>query len=664
MIYRKTCEICGKEFETTKYQQLLCTLPHPKTCKHCGKLFYVTGMTRKREYCSKECRINDSPEKVCVVCGEKFHPRNSNQRICDKDHYRECPVCYRKFKVTVHTINNVCCSQKCRGVYEKENGAFRKAAEKAKKTCIKKYGVDCYSKTEEYKERVKNTSLSHYGTEYPSQSDEVKSKIHETVLERYGVDHVSQIESIKKSRKKAQKKTCLKRYGVDHPWKLESIREKSRRTKLERYGTEHPSQTEEVQKKIRETSLKRYRADNVRKSEYGKNKIKQTCLERYGVENPFQAEQFKDKTKKTLLEKYGVEYISQSPAIQDKIIKTSMSRYGKSQYTQTDEFRRRFLESENKTCMEKHGVMWPCLYPNVISSHNMISKANRYVAEYLTSVGFDVKYEKYIDGRSYDIYLPGYNIVVEVNPTSTHNTQWNPFLKHGINKNYHLMKTDKANRNGYRCIHLFDWDSVDKLCAVLPIYDTTVYARICEVSNISEYKACEFENKYHLQSSCKGQIVCYGLMFEDELVGVMTFGKPRYNKNCEWEMLRLCYKPGVNVVGGTEKLFHKFVKEYNPRSIVSYCDRSKFTGDVYKKLGMSLSSTSSPVRHWYSYKKSEKMQHITDNFLRQRGFDQIFGTSYGKGTSNEELMLERGYLPVYDCGQMTFEWHNAELYCV
>ena len=121
-------------------------------------------------------------------------------------------------------------------------------------------------------------------------------------------------------------------------------------------------------------------------------------------------------------------------------------------------------------------------------------------------------------------------------------------------------------------------------------------------------------------------------------------------------ILHVVHEPGVNVIGGTEKLFHKFVKEHIPKSIVSYCDRSKFTGDVYKRLGMSLSSTSSPVRHWYSYRKSEKMQHITDNFLRQRGFDQIFGTSYGKGTSNEELMLERGYLPVYDCGQFTFTW--------
>ena len=49
--------------------------------------------------------------------------------------------------------------------------------------------------------------------------------------------------------------------------------------------------------------------------------------------------------------------------------------------------------------------------------------------------------------------------------------------------------------------------------------------------------------------------------------------------------------------------------------------------------------------------------HITDNLLRQQGFDRllgdIFGT-YGKGTSNEELMLEHGFVEIYDCGQAVY----------
>jgi hypothetical protein len=29
-------------------------------------------------------------------------------------------------------------------------------------------------------------------------------------------------------------------------------------------------------------------------------------------------------------------------------------------------------------------------------------------------------------------------------------------------------------------------------------------------------------------------------------------------------------------------------------------------------------------------------------------------TNFGKGTSNEELMKEHGYVEIYDCGQLVF----------
>ena len=131
----------------------------------------------------------------------------------------------------------------------------------------------------------------------------------------------------------------------------------------------------------------------------------------------------------------------------------------------------------------------------------------------------------------------------------------------------------------------------------------------------------------------------------------MTFGKPRYNKNYEWELLRLCTKSNYNIIGGAEKLFDYFLNTYKPDSIISYCDISKFTGSVYSKLGFKLKATSKPSRHWYNIKTK---QHITDNFLRQKGFDKLFNANYGKGTDNDELMREHNFVEIYDCGQSTY----------
>ena len=68
---------------------------------------------------------------------------------------------------------------------------------------------------------------------------------------------------------------------------------------------------------------------------------------------------------------------------------------------------------------------------------------------------------------------------------------------------------------------------------------------------------------------------------------------------------------------------------------------------------MQLIDRGGPTCHWYNIKTG---QHITDNLLRQRGFDQLFSTNYGKGTSNRELMLQHNFVEIYDCGQSTYVW--------
>jgi hypothetical protein len=73
-------------------------------------------------------------------------------------------------------------------------------------------------------------------------------------------------------------------------------------------------------------------------------------------------------------------------------------------------------------------------------------------------------------------------------------------------------------------------------------------------------------------------------------------------------------------------------------------------------LGFKIDTVNAPSCHWYSVKENK---HITDNLLRMQGYDRLFKENHGKGTSNEELILARGYLPVYDCGQATYIWRKS-----
>ena len=131
----------------------------------------------------------------------------------------------------------------------------------------------------------------------------------------------------------------------------------------------------------------------------------------------------------------------------------------------------------------------------------------------------------------------------------------------------------------------------------------------------------------------------------------MTFGKPRYNGKYQYELLRYC--SSTHVIGGAEKLFNHFIKQYNPQSVISYCDLSKFTGDIYKKLGFILKDVTIG-KHWYNI---NTYKHILDSSLRMKGFDLLFGDEYGcfrKGTDNEELMRAHGFVEIYDAGQTTY----------
>lgn len=125
------------------------------------------------------------------------------------------------------------------------------------------------------------------------------------------------------------------------------------------------------------------------------------------------------------------------------------------------------------------------------------------------------------------------------------------------------------------------------------------------------------------------------------------------NQNYQYELLRLCTCSDYLVVGGVERLFKYFVQNYQPKSVVSYCDVSKFNGNVYTKLDFVLKEQTKPAKIW-----SKGKEHITDNLLRQQGADRLIGTHDGKGTDNEEIMLREGWLPVYDCGQRVFSWDN------
>ena len=203
-------------------------------------------------------------------------------------------------------------------IHKKEN-----TLNKIKKTCLEKYGVEYYLKTDDKQIKSKKTCLEKYGVEYNSQSQEVKNQIKETCLEKYGVENPSQSKQFKDK----SKNTCLEKYGVEHYSKTNEYLDKCKNTCLEKYGVNNYSKTDDYLNKVKNTNLERYGVEYYLQTEDKQIKSKKTCLEKYGVEYPFQLEETRNKFKNTNLEKYGVEYPSKLKEIQTKYKTTNLKRY-------------------------------------------------------------------------------------------------------------------------------------------------------------------------------------------------------------------------------------------------------------------------------------------------------------------------------------------------
>ena len=199
---------------------------------------------------------------------------------------------------------------------------------------------------------------------------------------------------------------------------------------------------------------------------------------------------------------------------------------------------------------------------------------------------------------------------------------------------------------------MFPWEDLGKVLRLSKTKES-IYARECDFVKVEPRKAKEFIEANHIQGWARCSVML-GLCHNGELVSIMTFGKPRYSKKADWELIRYCSIK--KVVGGAERLLAHFIDEYKPKAIVSYCDKSKFDGRTYESLGFRLIRNNQPSKHWYKYETGE---HYTDSLIRSHGFSRIIHHCEASEDNldtndNRQLMLDEGFVEVYDLGQATY----------
>lgn len=529
------------------------------------------------------------------------------------------------------------------------------------------------------------TNLKKFGSKHPMQSKLVQDKYKQTCLEKYGVENSSQSDVIKEK----VKETCLQRYGVDSHFKTEDVRNKCKQTCLERYGVESTFSADFVKKKVKQTMIERYGCDNPFKNKEIREKAETTCLDRYGTRNVSYCTEIRAKAKSTNIERYGCEYPSQNNEINQKRKNTMVERYGSETYFQSQEFRKKIFDrfqkwneyvvpmftSEEYIGTRKKEYLWKCVKcGNVFEQHihtTCIDGVYCYIPRclkcYPYSVGFSNKEKEVLDfvksiydgeiientrniipPKELDIYLPEKKFAIEFDGTYWHSEQ------QGKGESYHLDKTNACADKGIRLVHIFEDEWIghreiveDRIRSILGIGQTRIFARKCIVRDIDSKTASMFLESNHLQGGGNSSIR-YGIYFGDELMAVMTFGKPRFSKNYDWELIRFVSKCGVNVVGGASKLLNHFRSSHSG-SIVSYADRRYSDGGLYEKLGFRKVGVSKP-NYWY-VKGEEKLSRYA---CQKHKLKNILGDAFDSNLSEFENMSLNGWTRVHDCGNIVF----------
>ncbi|QPX63106.1 putative homing endonuclease [Campylobacter phage F336] len=245
--------------------------------------------------------------------------------------------------------------------------------------------------------------------------------------------------------------------------------------------------------------------------------------------------------------------------------------------------------------------------------------------------------------KELDFYLPDHNLAIECNGDYWHSES------NGKDKNYHLDKTERCKEKGIQLLHIFESSWIEKKEIWTSIINNKlgksnkIMARKCVIKEVPKTEEKEFLDINHLQGFT-GSSICYGLYYQDELVCLMSFGKPRFTGKYDWELIRLCTKKNTNVIGGASKLLSYFHKN-NKGSLISYSDRLYSDGSIYLKLGFTFSHYSSPGYYYFKNNKT----HSRQQFMKHKLKDKL--ERFDPNLTESENMKVNGYNRVWDCGQ-------------
>jgi len=482
-----------------------------------------------------------------------------------------------------------------------------------------------------------------------------------------------------------RKKTCLEKYGVENAALNSIVKEKTRKTNQQRWGANTPLESSQIKQKIIQKNLQKYGVEMPFQSKIIQQKARDTFERNHGAANqmqlaraawqqqngpvnPFELPQIRQKSFDTMIEKYGVKYAFQSPELYQKHVTTHLETWGRANNAQihlTDEQYQLLTNPDQlKQALEQKSLSQVSIDTGIRKSliqnyhdryqWNIIPKNSRSgfedeIAKFLdqNNITYQRNNRKLIAPQEIDFLIED-QLAIEFN-----GLYWHSEIAGKKHRLYHQQKMKDCADKNITLITIWDdeWSEKPHICqsVILSLLNKNqkIPARKCTVHEVSNSEIRPFLNQNHLQAHSNASINIV-LKYQDQIVCAMTFAKSRYNKKTQWELLRAASLIGCSVQGGMSKLWSYFVKNYQPRSVVSYCDRRWFTGNLYSGLGFARKVTGSPT-YWYT---NHKQRFHRSGFTKKSLVDQ----GSDPNLSEWAIMQSSGWDRVWDCGQDTWIW--------
>lgn len=662
---------------------------HYSQCQNCGRPILFKGdISFVPTTCSKECRTIVQSNSFRETCQERYGVDAPMQNVEIYQHHKQ--ACLDKYGVdNVLKLESV--QHKIKETNRKRYGTefpsqSDKVKSKALSTNMMKYGMPYGGHTKESNDKRRNTNLDRYGVENPLGNQDVRDKMKSTNLDRYGTEYASSSYEVKQR----ILNTFQEKYGGNSPFSDVTIKKKRDDTWSRKYGG-HPSRCEDVLKKRKKTFEHRYGDRNVILK-----KSRQTCLERYGTDNVNSLPEIQDKKRSTCIKKYGVDHPMKTDSVKNKMINSRMMSYAdnildpikRANYLLFKKDPRRYILDtfDHKPSLieisETVGGLDPTTISNELSleDHSLLgnytSSMERSVFEFLESI-IDKKEiilhdRNIISPKEIDIYLPNFRFGIECNPSSTHNSSIQCFDKSEdpLKYNYHKMKSKLCIDKGIRLFHIFgyEWNMKNEIVKsmienILRKSSNRYYGRNLIVKEV-DFKECKkFLDSNHLQGSTNAKIRLGLYTKDNELVSLMTFNRMRNtigktsNNSEAWELSRFCNKLHSSIVGGASKLFKYFIRSHNPKEVISFSDIAHTSGKLYENLGFEKENTTDPSYVWVNMNDTSYYNRVRcqKQNLRNLFKDQSIDI---KNKTEEMIMIEHGYVQVFDSGKIKWIWKN------